>query len=241
MTTKISDLSIAHRGLWDDDVPENSLRAFKRCVEKRIPIELDVHILKDGNLVVFHDNNLIRMTGMDAKIRKMTLEDVEKLRLLHSEERIPKLTDVLKLVDGKVLLDIELKGDGRGFKICRHFAELMDGYKGEFFVKSFNPLFIMWFRLFRPLYTRGLLASKFKKSKIFKPVKFILANMWLNFLCKPDFIAYKYDDLPNKRIEKLYEKGMPIILWTVRSEKIDSKYDGIIYEEVLNKEDSSKV
>lgn len=236
MSIKIDDLKIAHRGLWDKEIPENSLGAFSRCIKEGIPIELDVHLLKDGELIVFHDDNSSRMTGVDAKIKDMTLKDVEHFRLLNSEEKIPTLKEVLDLVDGKVLLDIEIKTDVKGFKICRKVAELLDGYRGEFFVKSFNPLYIWWFKRHRPIFTRGILASRHKGSKMLRPLKIISSSMILNSLCKPDFIAYNHKDLPNKKIEKLSKKGIPIILWTVREEKIDSKYAGIIYEKTYGKE-----
>lgn len=72
MKIPINNLKISHRGLWDEEAPENSLKAFKRSIEENVAIELDVHLLKDKNLVVFHDDNLNRMTGVDAKIKDMT-------------------------------------------------------------------------------------------------------------------------------------------------------------------------
>ena len=57
---------IAHRGIHDNEkIPENSLKAFKLTMDKNIPIELDIHLTKDNEFIVFHDDNLKRMTGID--------------------------------------------------------------------------------------------------------------------------------------------------------------------------------
>ena len=74
-----------HRGFYDNrKIPENSLLAFKKCLEEKMPIELDLHLLKDGNIVVFHDDNLKRMTGLDKKLKDCTYEDIKDLKLLAS-------------------------------------------------------------------------------------------------------------------------------------------------------------
>ena len=230
---KILDgLKISHRGLWNDKYPENSLGAFKRSLEQNVPIELDVHILKDGTLVVFHDDNLKRMTGVNKKIKAMTFEDIKNLRLKNSEYKIPTLEEVLTLVDGKVLLDIEIKTDVKSFKICKSLSSLLDKYKGPFLVKSFNPLYILWFRIFRPNYIRGLLVSKLVNVQMNRLIKLMCFKMYFNFLCKPDFIAFDLRDLPNAKIDKLYKKGVPIFLWTKRkNENLKCEYSGIIYED----------
>lgn len=231
MKTLINNLRISHRGLWNKEIPENSIGAFERSVEKNLPIEFDVHMLKDGTLVVFHDDNLKRMTGFDKNIKDCLLEEVKSLKLLNSEFTIPTLEEVLTLIDGKVLIDIEIKTDVSSFKICSELTRILDNYKGDFLVKSFNPLFVTWFRFFRPNFKRGILVSSLKKVKKNKFIKFLCFKMYLNFLCKPHFIAFDSRDLPNKKIDKYHNKGIPILLWTIRDEKISFQYDGIIFEE----------
>lgn len=235
MTTNRTKLAIAHRGLWNDEIPENSLGAFQNCVDEQVPIELDIHLLKDNTLVVFHDDNLKRMTGIDKKIKDCTFDEIKRLKLKNTDYSIPKFEDVLKLVHGSVLLDIEIKTDKKSFRICRVLAKLLDIYEGEFLIKSFNPLYIAWFRFKRSGFTRGLLVSKMKNAKLPNVIKWFLYTMKFNFLAKPQFIAYDYRDLPDKRVERLYEKGMPIYLWTIKNEEFQAPYDGIIYEKNVNK------
>ena len=230
----LNNIEIAHRGLWNKNIPENSIGAFKRCIDKKIPIELDIHLLKDDTLVVFHDDNLNRLVGKNIILKNCCYDDIKDFKLKGTNFNIPTLDMVLNLVDGKVLLDIELKFDVHNFKICDEVCKYLDNYNGEFIIKSFNPFYIWWFKVNRPNIIRGLLVSKFKKTKMNNLYKRILFNMWFNFLAKPDFIAFDYKELPNKKIDKLKKKGIPILLFTVKHNKISkfkSKYAGFLYEE----------
>ena len=230
----LNKIRISHRGLWDYESPENSIGAFKRCIDENIPIEFDVHLLKDGTLVVFHDDNLLRMTGKDMLIRNATYDDIKDLKLKDTDYGIPTFDEVLELVSGSVLLDIEIKCDVKGVKILEELTKRLDKYKGKFIVKSFNPFYIWWFRVNRPNIVRGLLVSKLKKKKMNRFFKYALSKMWFNFLAKPDFIAFDYRDLPNKRIKKLQKKGIPILLFTLSEDdivKYDNDYNGFLYEE----------
>ena len=227
-------IKIAHRGLWDLEYPENSLGAFERCVKRGIPIEFDVHLLKDNTLVVFHDDNLLRMTGKDIFLKDATYEEIRDLSLKGTSYKIPTLQEVLELVDGKVLLDIEIKSDVNDFRICEELMKYLDKYDGKFMVKSFNPFYVWWFRVNRPNVVRGLLVSKLKKKKMNKLFKYALSEMWFNCLACPDFVAFNYKDLPNKKIERLRAKGVPILLFTMDEFDIvnyDNDYNGFLYEE----------
>ena len=230
----LKKIKIAHRGLWNEDIPENSIGAFKRCIDKNIPIELDIHLLKDNTLVVFHDDNLLRMVGKDIVLKNCSYNDIKDFKLKNTNYNIPTLEEVLKLVNGKVMLDIELKTDVDGVRICEKLIKYLDNYNGKFIVKSFNPLYIWWFKINRPNYIRGFLVSKLKKMKMNKLFKCAISNMWFYFLAKPDFISFDYRDLPNKKIEKLRQKGVPILLFTIDEKDIvnyEKDYAGFLYEE----------
>lgn len=229
----LNKVKIAHRGLWDESTPENSMGAFKRCIDKNIPIEFDIHLLKDNTLVVFHDDNLKRMTGVDKLLKECTYEDVKNLKLNNSNYNIPTLREVLDMVDGKVLLDIEIKSDVDNFKICQELCKYLDKYKGDFIIKSFNPFYIGWFRINRPNFIRGLLVSRLKGKKMNKLFKYALFKMWFNVIAKPDFISFNYKNLPNKKIDRLNNKGIPILLFTIKENEItnyQNDYDGWLFE-----------
>ena len=169
MNQKLALLSgkvIAHRGFYNNqDIPENSIKAFSKAMEYQYPIELDVHITKDFQIIVFHDDNLKRMTGKDINIIDVTYQEIQDITLLDTEEKIPLLKDVLRLVDGKVLLDIEVKMDGTGI-IEPYLAQMLDTYHGDFLIKSFQPKILYWFRRHRKQYTIGLLFHHFRKPRL---------------------------------------------------------------------------
>ena len=98
---------IAHRGVFNNkDIPENSLKSFREAVKLNYDVEFDIHLTKDNILVVFHDDNLKRMTGSDKNIQDCTYDEIKDLKLLNTNEHIPTLDEVLKVIDNKVFMDI---------------------------------------------------------------------------------------------------------------------------------------
>ena len=196
----LTDRLIAHRGMYNDKYLENTLPAFKRAIIYNYAIELDIHLLKDNNVVVYHDNNLKRLTGIDKLISECTYSDIKKIDCIN----IPLLCEVLELVRGKVPILIEYKYDTKVGKLERETVKLLDNYKGDFAIFSFNPLTILWFKLNRPNYIRGQLVSDiFPKNFL---LKYILSNMFANIITKPDFIAVNLEMLDNENIVKLRDK-----------------------------------
>ena len=182
----------AHRGLFDNkSVPENSLAAFRNATERGFGIELDVQLTKDGHVVVFHDYTLDRVCGAKGKVAELTLEELRRYRLLGTEEGIPTLVEVLELVDGRVPLLVEIKGESANDALCLATALLLDEYDGAFCVESFNPLLLYWFKTHRPEVARGQLVTNLMKTRKNgnKIVNFLLTGLLLNFLSRPDFIA----------------------------------------------------
>ena len=232
----LKGIYIAHRGIHNNDggIVENSVAAFKKAIDSGLAIELDLCMLKDGKIIVHHDDDFGRLLGLDKNVVDCTYDEIKDLKLLDSNECVPLFEDVLKFVDGKVLLDIEIKTGTPPEDICPKICELLDNYKGPFIVKSFSPLIVLWFKKNRPGYIRGQLAYNFKDNKTLKPmVKFALKNMLFNILTKPDFIAYDLQSLPNKKVARL-GKNHPVLVWTITSddELSDAKKygDSFIFE-----------
>ena len=222
---------IAHRGLHNKIIPENSIPAFKEAIKNNYIIEFDVHILKDGNVVVFHDDNLKRLTGIDKKIKDTTYEEIKNLKLNKTDNYIPLLEDVLKLVNGRVPLLIELKYDNKVGLLEDKLIDIMKDYKGLYAYQSFSPFSLIYLKK-RTNMPRGLLVSDFKNNKINIIKKIFLKNMLLNFLVKPDFISVNYNFLNRKKIQK-YKNKLLILTWTIRNNDFD-KYkdlcDNFIFE-----------
>lgn len=231
----LKEVPIAHRGLHCDDCPENSIKAFENAIDKHYAIELDIQLLKDGNIAVFHDNNLKRMTGIDRPITECTIKDIEDLRLNNSKLTIPLLNDVLSFVNGRVPLLIEIKNYRYFSSFEDKLCKILKEYKGSFAIQSFNPFSLMAIRKKHPEFARGQLSCFFCGDSFHKQIFF--KYLVLNFATKPNFISYCIDDLPFKKVEKLRKKGLPILGWTINSYtdllKAKSYCDNMIFENVM--------
>lgn len=230
----------AHRGLHDNagDAPENSMPAFRKAVEAGYGIELDVHVTKDAVPVVFHDHTLERMCGGSGtrQIRDYTYAELGAFTLGNSDERIPKLEDVLLMVRGRVPLIVEIKSEDTDISLCAPIDELLRAYDGEYCIEAFNPMVLLWFRRHHNEVVRGQLASDLRRDGEYKSLlAFLLTHLLFNFLTKPDFIAYNHEfrQEPGRRIcRKLYRN--PSAAWTVKSREklreVQGEFDIFIFE-----------
>ena len=214
----------AHRGLHDNEqgVPENSLIAFKYAVERGYGIELDIQLTADGEAVVFHDYSLKRMCGEDVKLSTLTLAQLKNYRLVGTKYTVPTFKEVLELVDGRVPLLVELKGESGNTALCPVAAELLESYGGAYCVESFNPLLLRWFKKNRPDVVRGQLVTNLIKSKgagnLFR--NFMLSSMLTNFLSRPDFIAADERYLKDMSVRFCCAVfGTKMFVWTVRQKE----------------------
>jgi glycerophosphoryl diester phosphodiesterase len=235
---------IAHRGLHDDKTPENTIAAFYGAIEKGCPIELDVTLTKDEQVVVFHDKKLKRLFGVDGDVLDMTYDELAKLEFPGSTERIPLFSEVLKVVDGQVPLLIEIKNEGAVGELERLTYEELKDYNGQYAIQSFNPYSVKWFRTNAPDVLRGQLAGSFIVSdydvenagttRLPWYKKFVLSNMLMNFESRPNFIAYEINNDGYKAFKGLKKLGVPVLGWTVDSQatyqKAKNECDNLIVD-----------
>ena len=212
----------AHRGLHDDEKPENSMAAFRAALEAGYGIELDIHLIKDGNLAVIHDSSLLRVTGADKKITDLTTEELSKYHLNGTEETIPTFRQVLELYAGKAPLIIELKEDGNAEALVDAAVKAMEGYDGPYCMESFDPRCVHILKKKYPHIIRGQLTENYFRtgSKLPAPIKWALKNQVLNFWTMPDFVAYKYRDLntlSNILVRKFW--GVEGVTWTLQTQE----------------------
>ena len=182
----------AHRGLWGDGIPENSLAAFALAAEKGFAIELDVQLSADGEVMVFHDYTLNRMCGVDGKLAERTAAELATLRLAGTDQTIPTLRQVLAVVSGRVPLLVERTGESMQNSVCAPVAALLDAYEGEYCVESFNPVLLAWWKNNRRHVVRGLLVTDLLRSKRegSRAQNIALTLRLTNFLCRPQFLAW---------------------------------------------------
>jgi glycerophosphoryl diester phosphodiesterase len=216
----ITNMKIAHRGYHSPNIaPENSIRAFKNAIEEGFAIELDVHILKDENVVVFHDDNLERMTGYNKNIEECTYEEIRALKLMDTIEKIPLFSEVLTLVNGRVPLMIETKNRGRVGRLEQKLYDLLRTYSGDFVVQSFNPYSMSWFNRNAPEIIRGQLSGSGKNKHIGSYREFLLKNFLLNKISNPHFMNYEISYYSYFAAKIQGNKKIPVLCWTARSEE----------------------
>ena len=228
----------AHRGLYelDQSVPENSLPAFRRAVEAGYGAELDVQLTRDGQIVVLHDDDLKRSSGLDSSVCDHTLAELQALPLFGTEERIPLFSDVLKIFDGRQPLIVELKSAAPNVKeLCEAVRLMLADYKGPACVESFHPEVVRYFRLHDPARVRGQLSQDTSAWKGGFPAwkRFVFSNVLLNFRCRPHFIAYGIG--PKPCLVRLCESlGAMKVCWTAREEALHAQRaaenDAVIFE-----------
>ena len=184
----------AHRGFHDREkgVPENSLAAFKRAASNGFGAELDVHLMKDGRLAVIHDASLLRTAGADVYIEGLTAGELESYRR------------------------------GNAAALAAATCAVLDKYKVDCCVESFDPRCLMWLWQNRPDVIRGQLSENFTAhgdaQHLPGGVRWILSNLLLNVRTRPDFIAYRFSDRDNLSLRlcrSLY--GVQEASWTIRS------------------------
>lgn len=235
---------IAHRGVYDnEETPENSIKAFEAAVAYGYCIELDVRLTKDDVPVVFHDATLVRMCGIDKRVCDCSYEELCSYVLAGTGEKIPTFREVLKAIDGRVPVLVEIKGDYAYKKTAAKTAGVLDGYKGVYAVQSFHPLVLVWFRKQRPWVLRGQLSTDYWCDRISCTVlqKVVRTDLWCNIVTCPDFVSFRHTmaRLWTLRLGRWLYKT-PAFGWTIRSEEelalAKKKFDGIIFDSFLPKE-----
>jgi glycerophosphoryl diester phosphodiesterase len=209
-----------HRGFYDNhEIAENSIRAFEKCINKGYGIELDVQLTQDKQVVVFHDDRLERMCHSHLVVKETSFEDLSHFYLLETNDKIPLFEDVLKLNNGRVPIYIEIKDFSMNFKeLVDKTIELMKKYPGDYYVCSFNVIAIIHLKKLDPLILRGVISQNFKNDNFSKFKGFLLQNMFLNFLAKPDVISYEYNEINwSVRLNKLLKRK--IAGWAIASQQ----------------------
>lgn len=201
---KILGITFAHRGLHNKYIPENSMLSFYKALIKKKAIELDIRMLKDKKIVVFHDKNLLRMTGINKNIEKCTYEEIKNLKLKNTSEKIPLLEDVLKMIDNKIPILIELKNTKVGLE--KELIKLLNNYD-NFLLQTFSKKSIEWFNINKPNYIKGILTFHKINVQKLKGIDFIGIPIELSYqinkIKKPIFI-WNIDSKEKYKFAKKY-------------------------------------
>ena len=220
---KLRKWRYAHRGLHGNGVPENSILAFQKAVDSGYGIELDIHLLADGNLAVMHDASLKRTANADVIIEEMTTQQLQQYYLEGTQEQIPTLRQVLDMVCGKVPIIVELKSENNNYAAITEAAcRMLEDDQGLYCIESFDPRCIRWLRKHNPQIIRGQLSynSLHDCPEVPYWLRFAMTNLLSNFWNLPDFIAYSYED-SNRLSVRISRKFWKIqgVAWTLRKKQ----------------------
>lgn len=217
----------AHRGLHDGNVsvPENSMAAFGAAVDAGFGIELDVQLTKDGQMVVFHDGDLRRVCGADARVRDLTYEELKK-HPLPNGSAIPLFSEVLDRVGGNVPLIVEVKHYGSPAQNTREAMKYLARYEGPYCVESFHPLAVRVLRREYPSVIRGQLAAggKWEKGELNPIVHFAMKHLLVNVAGRPHFVAYSVPEDHTLSMWLMKRWYHPLLAaWTIRDARTLAK------------------
>ena len=217
-------LKIGHRGA-KGHAPENTLISFQKAMDLGVDgIELDVHLTSDEQLICLHDDTLDRTTSGTGLVRTFTLIELKAFRIDTLHE-IPTLQEVLNLIDEKIFLNIELKGENT----AKPVSDLIEYYVSEknwnydhFIVSSFDWNALQEIRSLNPNIAIGVLTQ----------TDLALAIGFADFIKAKSVHPY-FHLLTNENTELMQQKGFQVFPWTVNEledlQKIKSfKVDGII-------------
>jgi glycerophosphoryl diester phosphodiesterase len=246
-TRTLTEFPIAHRGYFDNSGahPENSAGAILEAVHRGFACELDVMLSADGEAVVFHDDSLSRMCGVDQQVSQLSSTQLCTFKLLKSQEPIPLLSSVLRQVAGQRPLIVELKSfSTRGFhqdgKLEKAVVDAIAHYQGPVALKSFNPTSVLELLRLRGVAEQwpvGLISCDHSKDPDFK---FLSAEEMIDFAqlkseasLRCDFFSYSITDLTEALSQQMRARG-PVMVWTVRTEEQFEKArrlaDNVVFE-----------
>ena len=209
LNSQESILNIGHRGA-KGHIAENTIASIHKAIELGADgIEIDVFLCKSGEIVLFHDKTLEKLTNGDGNIEDKNLEELRKLKVLNSSYSIPTLEEVLKSIDKDVFLNIELKGRNTAEGSLSLIKKYVKRNKIEFnniLFSSFN-----W----EELKDLRSLSDKVQLALITEQDPLLAIDYALKL--KAVAINPNYKDLNEQIISKINKKGLKIYTWTVNS------------------------
>lgn len=223
---------IAHRALHDRARGriENSLSAIRAARAAGYGIEIDLQLSADGVPMVFHDEELDRLTAEHGPLNARTAAELAQIRLTDSEDTIPTLDQVLAQIAGAVPLLIELKDqtltmsetDG---KLEAATAHALERYSGPVALMSFNPHCLAHMARLCPDLPRGLTTSAYGAdwAPLSPETRDRLRDIPDYDRTLSSFISHEAEDLARPRVAELKAQGAAILCWTIRSPEAEAK------------------
>ncbi len=202
-------LVIGHRGLCGRET-ENTLSAFAAARRGGADgVELDVRLSADGELVVFHDQDLRRLAGRGERISELPLKSLREV-VLPGGEVMPTLDEVLGELGAPMLVNIELKAEAgrRRALVARVAATVLRHGAGErVLLSAFDPLVLAWSARQAPDLSRGFLFHKRQPAA--------LRRAWVAPILRPHALHPEHVLASRERVAEWHRRGYRLNCWTV--------------------------
>jgi glycerophosphoryl diester phosphodiesterase len=199
---------MGHRGAGGL-APENTLAAFRVAADLNVPFELDVGLCKTGELVVMHDDTLDRTTSGTGLVSEATRQMLDALD-------VPTLNEVFNKIDGEVLINIEIKTTKSARRVAKAVVSLIRAHQlfQRVIVTSFDPFILQQVRLLEPSIVRGQIYGTFDGAGLVWYKKFLLKNLLLNRLSRPDLLMVEHTMVTQDYLELMHARGYLVFAWT---------------------------
>lgn len=225
---------IAHRGYHDKTKgrPENSRAAISAAADAGYGIEIDLQLSSDGQAMVFHDYDLGRLTPETGAVRQRTASQLGAIPLLHADDGVPTLSEILDIVAGRAALLIELKDqDGQmgptDGALEEATANALRGYDGPVALMSFNPHSVMTLGNLIPDVARGLTTSAYSAEDwptLKSATRDHLRTIPDYQAADASFISHEAADLTSDHVAHVKnDLGGRVFCWTIRSSKAETE------------------
>jgi len=196
----IKNSPICNKGLFDNnETAENSLPAITKAVDCGYNLFLNISMTKDGQLVVCDSKKSAMLLSSHKKIEHISSDDYENLKLLNTEDNVPLLNDVLKLVDGKVGIIFRIPAGKIYKKIITELSKQLAFYKGKTAIVASDYSMYYYIKKTKKDYPCGVILKKSSSKLIYNVILFANVNKFK--LIKPDFIICDINNLPNKYLD----------------------------------------
>ena len=221
---------MAHRG-YSAKAPENTLPAFKMCMDEGFSAaELDVQMLGDGTIIVMHDDNLKRTTGLNKNVWEVTYDEIKDLDngaffdKAFEGTRIPTLDEVLKLAgsgDTKLYLNIEIKRNGHDEGITQKVVDIIleNDYLNNCDITSQDYSTLEEVRKINP-YVLTAYTS-------------VVGMGDLESLDAADIISIQETFATFENVERLHRAGKRVFVWTVNEKETMKKLVSLNVDAIL--------
>jgi glycerophosphoryl diester phosphodiesterase len=206
---------LGHRGA-SSDAPENTLAAFRLAMEQGADgVELDARLCRSGEVVVFHDERLERLTGVTGRVADTPWADIARLEVRAGPAglppgRIPLLSDVLEALPRTAFVNVELKSeDWNGTRVAEAAGALLEagGHASHVVVSSFDPRCLLRLALAYPRVRRGLLLDPEKPQLVQRHVMLPLVGR--------DAVHPEAGHLSEADVRRWHAGGREVAVWTV--------------------------